>query len=112
EDEWNARERQYKMPAGRPRLIAPDGTERLLDDAMTDALPVWSPDASKVATAFDTDVAIYDAGGKTPTQARLPLGDQLLTASVAYDQKTTVKKVTNNSNAGTQPASSAPSVPA
>ena len=112
EDEWNARERQYKMPAGRPRLIAPDGTERLLDDAMTDALPVWSPDASKVATAFDTDVAIYDAGGKTPTQARLPLGDQLLTASVAYDQKTTVKKANNNSNANAQPASSAPSTPA
>ena len=22
EDEWNARERQYKLPAGRPRLIA------------------------------------------------------------------------------------------
>ncbi len=108
EDEWNVRERQYKLPAGRPRLIAPDGSERLLDDALTDALPVWSPDASKVATAFDTDVAIYDAGGKTPTQARLPLGDQLLTASVAYDQKTTVKKA--NSNA--QTTSSAPSTPA
>lgn len=107
EDEWNARERQYKLPAGRPRLIAPDGTERLLDDALTDAWPVWSPDASKIATAFDTDVAIYDAGGKTPTQARVPLGDQLLQASAAYDQKTTVKKA--NSNA--QPAS-APSVPA
>ena len=114
EDEWNARERQYKMPAGRPRVIAPDGTERLLDDALTDALPVWSPDASKIATAFDTDVAIYDAGGKTPTQARLPLGDQLLTASVAYDQKTTVNKTTNNSNANAnaQTASSAPAVPA
>ena len=92
EDEWNARERQFKLPAGRPRLIAPDGSERLLDDGMTDALPVWSPDASKIATAFDTDVAIYDAGGKTPTQARLPLGDQLITASVAYEQKTTTKK--------------------
>ncbi|HEU5132343.1 MAG TPA: hypothetical protein VFT26_09580 [Pyrinomonadaceae bacterium] len=114
EDEWNARERQYKMPAGRPRVIAPDGTERLLDDALTDALPVWSPDASKIATAFDTDVAIYDAGGKTPTQARLPLGDQLLTASVAYEQKTTVNKTTNNSNANAnaQTASSAPAVPA
>src|SRR6185503_20026782 len=113
EDEWNVRERQHKLPAGRPRVIAPDGTERLLDDGLTDALPVWSPDASKIATAFDTDVAIYDAGGKTPTQARLPLGDQLLTASVAYDQKTTVKKATNNSNANaTQTTSSAPSVPA
>ena len=111
EDEWNARERQFKLPAGRPRLIAPDGSERLLDDALTDALPVWSPDASKLATAFDTDVAIYDAGGKTPTQARLPLGDQLLTASAAYDQKTTVKKTNSNANS-TQTASSASSVPA
>lgn len=98
EDEWNARERQFKLPAGRPRLIAPDGSERLLDDALTDALPVWSPDASKVATAFDTDVAIYDAGGKTPTQSRLPLGDQLIAASVAYEQKTTTKKVSSNAN--------------
>ena len=114
EDEWNARERQYKMPAGRPRVIAPDGSERLLDDALTDALPVWSPDASKIATAVDTDVAIYDAGGKTPTQARLPLRDPLLSASVAYDQKTTVQKATDNSNAnaGNQTANSAPTVPA
>jgi hypothetical protein len=98
EDEWNARERQFKLPAGRPRLILPDGSERLLDDALTDALPVWSPDASKIATAFDTDVAIYDAGGKTPTQARLPLGDQLIAASVAYEQKVTTKKASTNAN--------------
>ena len=111
EDEWNARERQFKMPAGRPRVIAPDGSERLLDDALTDALPVWSPDASKIATAFETDVAIYDAGGKSPTQARVPLSDQLLAASVAYDEKTTVKKANSNANT-TQTASSNPSVPA
>ena len=98
EDEWNERERQFKLPAGRPRLIAPDGSERLLDDGLTDALPVWSPDASKIATAFDTDVAIYDAGGKTPTQARLPLGNQLIAASVAYEEKTT-KKAPTNANA-------------
>jgi Tol biopolymer transport system component len=110
EDEWNARERQGKLPAGRPRLIEQDGTERLLDDGLTDALPVWSPDASKVATAFDTDVVIYDAGGKTPTQGRLPLGDQLLAASVAYDQKTTTKKA--NANSATQNASSVPTTPA
>ena len=102
EDEWNARERQYRLPAGRPRLIAPEGTERLLDDVLTDALPVWSPDASKVATAFETDVAIYDAGGKTPTQGRLPLGDQLIAASVVYDQKTATKKTTN-ANAAASP---------
>src|ERR1044072_4691496 len=38
EDEWNPRGPQDKLPAGRPRLIAPDGSERLLDDALTDAL--------------------------------------------------------------------------
>ena len=56
ESEWDAREREYKLPTGRPRLITLDGKERLLDDGLTEALPVWSPDASKVATAFDTDV--------------------------------------------------------
>jgi len=110
EDEWNERERQGKLPAGRPRLISLDGNERLLDDGLTDALPVWCPDASKVATAFDTDVAIYDAGGKTPTQGRLPLGDQLIAASVAYDQKTTTKKA--NANSATHNASSVPTTPA
>ena len=116
EDEWNARERQYKMPAGRPRVIMPDGSERLLDDALSDALPVWSPDASKIATAFETDVAVYDAGGKTPTHARLPLANQLIAASVEYEQKTSVRRTTNNdnanANAGNQPASSTPSAPA
>jgi hypothetical protein len=101
EDEWNTREQQYKLPAGRPRLLGMDGSERLLDDALTDALPVWCPDASKVATAFDTDVAIYDAGGKTPTQSRIPLRDQLVAASVAFEQKTTVKKANTNSTTAT-----------
>ena len=92
EDEWNARERQFKMPAGRPRLLDLDGSERLLDDGITEALPVWSPDASKVATAFESDVAIYDVGGTKPTQARVPLGDQLIAASVRYEQRTGAKK--------------------
>ena len=105
EDEWNARERQYKLPAGRPRLILPDGTERLLDDAMTEALPVWCPDASKVATAFETDVAIYDVGGKTPTQGRVPLGDQLIAASAAYEEKSGAKKANANASASPAPAS-------
>ena len=114
EDEWNARERQYKLPAGRPRLIAPDGTERLLDDGLTEALPVWSPDASKVATAFDTDIAIYDAGGKTPTNGRVPLGDLLISASVVYDQRTATRKASNSNSAATPtPAGPPPStVPA
>jgi hypothetical protein len=115
EDEWNARERQYKLPAGRPRLILPDGTERLLDDGLTEALPVWSPDASKVATAFDTDVAIYDAGGRTPTQGRIPLGDQLIAASAAYEEKSGAKKAGANANANAAaspaPAASSSTVP-
>jgi hypothetical protein len=104
EDEWNARERQYKQPAGRPRLITPEGNERLLDDGLTDALPVWCPDASKVATAFDTDVAIYDAGGATPTQGRVPLGDQLIAASVSYEEKSGTKKASADSD--TKPSAS------
>jgi len=99
EDEWNARERQYKLPAGRPRLIDPDGKERLLDDQLTEALPVWSPDAAKVATAYDTDLAIYDTAAAKPTQARLPLGDQLINASVIYEQRTATNKAEQkNSN--------------
>ena len=109
EDEWNAREREYKMPAGRPRLIESDGKERLLDDGLTDALPVWSPDASKVATAFDTDVAIYDAATTKPTQARLPLGDSLISASIAYEQKTASKKAEPPKNTNTKPPAPSPS---
>ena len=129
EDEWNMRERQFKMPAGRPRLIGLDGTERLLDDGMTEALPVWCPDASKVATAFDSDVAIYDAGGAKPTQARVPLGEQLIAASRAYEQRAGTKKEESNQKSPSaspgsskqpaasqptpaQPSPSQPSVPA
>ena len=99
EEEWNAREKQYKLPAGRPRLIAPDGSERLLDDGLTDALPVWCSDSSKIATAFDTDVAIYDAGGNTPTQGRIPLSQQLIAASVTYEEKSATKRSSENTNA-------------
>ena len=114
EDEWNQREHQFKLPAGRPRLLMTDGTERLLDDGLTEALPVWSPDSSKVATAFDTDIAIYDAVAKTPTQARIKLGDQLLTASVAYDQALAAKKASPSSSPqpAASPASSTSSTPA
>lgn len=83
--EWDARLAEALPPGGRPRLIGLDGRERLLDDRLTDVLPVWSPDGSKIATAFGTDVAIYDVAGETPTGARLPLEEQLLAASVRYD---------------------------
>jgi hypothetical protein len=87
EDEWSAREKEFKLPAGRPRLITPDGKERLLDDQLTEAFPVWCPDSSKVATAFDTDVGIYDAATNTATQARIPLRDALLAASEVFEQR-------------------------
>jgi hypothetical protein len=94
ESELNARDPSYLRPNGRPRLIALDGRERLLADELTDALPVWSPDSSKVATAFDKDVAVYDAVTETPTAARIPLGEPLLAASIKYDEKN-LKKATS-----------------
>jgi hypothetical protein len=87
EDEWTVRERESKLPAGRPRLVETNGSERLLDDGLTEAGPVWSPDSSKVAAAFETEVKIYDAAAETPTRAAIPLRDALLTASAAYDEK-------------------------
>jgi Tol biopolymer transport system component len=102
EEEWDARERESKMPVGRPRLIGLDGQERLLDDGLTEALPVWSPDASKVATAFDTDVAIYDAATLgSQAGARISLREPLLAASAAYDEDklhTKNKKAVEGSN--------------
>jgi WD40-like Beta Propeller Repeat. len=92
ENEW--RERPL-LPAGRPRLIGLNGSERLLDDAMTDVLPVWSPDASKVATAFETNVRIYDTLGETPTQASINLREPLLAASRVYDEKEAQKGKTS-----------------
>jgi hypothetical protein len=116
EDEWTERERQSKTPAGRPRLVMPDGTERLLDDALTEAVPVWSPDASKVATAFETDVAIYDVTPNKPTQARISLREQLITASATYDEamakKPTPSGSPSSSPAGSPVASPSPSVSA
>jgi hypothetical protein len=87
EDEWRARQRQGLLPAGRPRLITLDGHERLLDDRATPVAPAWSPDASKVATAFDYDVAIYDAVGAQPGGAGLSIQEQLSAASADYDER-------------------------
>jgi hypothetical protein len=85
EAEWVERERAFKTPAGRPRTITTEGKERLLDDELAQAPPVWSPDSSKVATAYGVDVGIYDDAGKAPTQARIVLRDRLFSASVAFD---------------------------
>jgi hypothetical protein len=97
EEEWNARALVFRLPAGRPRIITLDGNERLLDDTMTEALPVWCPDSSKVATAFETDVGIYDAGGRTPTHARAPMRSALLAASRTFQQR-----MAGNTNAETK----------
>ena len=105
EDEWNAREKASRLPAGRPRLIAIDGGERLLDDELTEALPAWSPDSSKVTTAFETDVAIYDAATNKPTQARIPLRDALLAASITFEEKSASgKKKGDDSKEKSEPA--------
>jgi hypothetical protein len=113
ESEWDAREKEYKLPAGRPRLVNVDGTERLLDDNLSDALPAWSPDSSKVAAAFDADVMIYDAATNKPTQARIRLRDVLVSASKVYEEKNSAKNTTGESSASkpepaTTPASAIP----
>ncbi len=89
------------IPQGRPRVIEKNGRERRLDDNQTPILPVWSPDSGKVAVAFDvqvddaqnpgkkrrdTQIRIYDAAGTNPTQAAIPLRNQLLISSSAYDK--------------------------
>lgn len=94
ESEWDAREKENKSAAGRPRVIGIDGVERLLDDQLAEAPPVWSPDSSKIAAAFAQDVGIYDAtSNKSPTQARIKLTETLLTASAVYEEKLPGKKV-------------------
>ena len=104
ESEWDAREREFKTPAGRPRVVTLDGQERLLDDQLAQAPPVWSPDSAKIATAFDVDIGIYDATGRAPTQARIVLRERMLTASAAFDEKSSAKKSPDQSkpnNGGT-----------
>ena len=105
ESEWDERERAFKTPAGRPRTITTEGKERLLDDELAQAPPVWSPDSSKVATAYGVDVGIYDDAGKAPTQARIVLRDRLLRASVAFDEKSANKGSDQSKpNAASSPA--------
>lgn len=78
---------EIMVPLGRPRVIEKNGRERRLDDNLTAVRPVWSPDSTKVAEAFETQVRIYDAGGVNPTQAAIPLKNQLLISSQAYDRQ-------------------------
>ncbi|HEX8188804.1 MAG TPA: hypothetical protein VF586_10655, partial [Pyrinomonadaceae bacterium] len=87
EDEWEAQRREGNPHAGRPRLITLEGQERLLDDRATPVEPAWSPDGSKLATAFEYDVAVYDAAGGQPTGAGLSLREPLHAASADYDAR-------------------------
>lgn len=80
------------VPLGRPRIIEKNGRERRLDDNLTAVRPVWSPDSAKVATAFDKQIRIYDAIGENPTQAAIPLRNQLLISSQKYDQDLLMKE--------------------
>ena len=81
------------IPMGRPRLVEKNGRERRLDDALTAVQPVWSPDSSKIAAAFfnPIQIRIYDAAGTTPTQAAIPLRNNLLLSSSAYDREQQAK---------------------
>lgn len=91
--EWNYLKSQADIkseqfiPAGRLRLVEKNGRERRLDDSPTIVRPVWSPDSAKVAVAIDTQVRIYDTIGDVPTQAAIPLRNQLLISSKAFDEE-------------------------
>jgi len=76
------------VPLGRLRVVEKTGRERRLDDNLTAVRPVWSPDSAKIAIGFDRQqIRIYDAVGDQPTQAAIPVRNQLLISSQAYDQK-------------------------
>ncbi len=85
-------------PAGRPRLVEKNGRERRLDDNLTIVHPAWSPDSAKVAVAFDKQVRIYDAIGDQPTQAAIPLRNQLLISSKTFDEDLQRKEQSGNTN--------------
>ena len=84
------------IPAGRPRLVEKTGRIRLLDDNLTKVRPVWSPDSAKVAVAFEKDVRVYDAIGDVPTQAAIPLKNQLLLSSQKFDDELRRKELGAN----------------
>ena len=98
------------VPFGRPRLVEKTGRERRLDDAPTQVRPVWSPDSSKVAVAFDKQVRIYDASGETPTQAAIPLRNELLSSSQIYDRQQQLKQESVNENGNANAANTANTV--
>jgi hypothetical protein len=105
------------LPLGRPRIVEKNGRERRLDDNLTAARPVWSPDSAKVAVGFEKQqIRIYDAIGDQPTQAAIPVRNSLLISSQAYDQKinneqnpqTNVNTETNTNANPSQPSMTLP----
>ena len=102
--EWKYQEitseskKELMVPVGRPRIIEKNGRERRLDDGVTSVHPVWSPDSLKVAAGFDTQIRIYDAGGTNPTQAAIPLRNQLLISSQTYDHNLQRQSQDSNAN--------------
>lgn len=115
--EWNylqyAAEQKAERfnPQGRPRLVEKTGRERRLDDNLTSVRPVFSPDSAKVAVAFDKQVRIYDAIGDAPTQAAIPLRNQLLISSKAFDENLEKQEQAAANMAGA-PANNAPPIDA
>jgi hypothetical protein len=118
--EWNYLQYQAESkgeqftPAGRPRLVEKTGRERRLDDNLTNVRPVWSPDSAKVAVGFDKQVRIYDAIGDAPTQAAIPLRNQLLISSKTFDdnlQRQLDGLVNGNANAPTNASQETATLP-
>lgn len=103
--EYQAREirKEIFVPFGRLRLVEKTGRERLLDDNLTKVRPVWSPDSAKVAIAFETQIRVYDAIGNQPTQAAIPLENQLRISSKAYDEELLRKEQGGDANAAPAP---------
>ncbi|MCP9495507.1 MAG: hypothetical protein MSG64_13760 [Pyrinomonadaceae bacterium MAG19_C2-C3] len=109
DEEWNESFDKNLQPAGRARVVTLDGGERLLDDRLTSALPVWSPDAAKIATAYNTDAVIYDAAVSIPappTAATIPLTQALRAASISYD----ATRVQSQQTANTTPVAATATV--
>lgn len=90
---------EFFIPFGRPRLVEKNGRERRLDDYPTSVYPVWSPDSAKIAIAFDKQIRIYDAIGNAPTQAAIPLQNQLLISSKTYKEQMARQEQGENTNA-------------
>jgi Tol biopolymer transport system component len=99
---------ELMVPQGRLRIIEKNSRERRLDDNTTSVRPVWSPDSAKVAVAYDTQVRVYDAAGTNPTQAAIPLKNQLLISSQAYDRDQQRKLQAANANADANAANTPP----